>query len=120
MNKKDQRIVTKIFKYCDEIRRTHMFFDHDERLFKDEHKGFVYRNALTMPILQIGELSKNLSKEFCEQYNKVPWREIMGMRDIFAHHYGTVDYEIVWNTAVTDINELYDYLEVLVNNADEN
>jgi uncharacterized protein with HEPN domain len=39
-----------------------------------------------MPILQIGELAKNLSDEFRETNNDIPWKAIMGMRDIFAHH----------------------------------
>lgn len=27
----------------------------------------------------------------------------MRMRDIVAHHYGSLDYDIVWNTSVSDI-----------------
>lgn len=60
-----------------------------------------------MPILQIGELSKMLSVEFLNEYTKIPWKMIMRMRDIVAHHYGSLDYEIVWNTSVSDIPELY-------------
>ena len=110
MNNRDQQIVRKILMYCDEIELTHRFFNHDEELFKEPEKGFVYRNAVTMPILQIGELSKNLTKEFCTEHNKIPWREVMGMRDIFAHHYGSIDYEIVWETATAEIPVLRKYL----------
>lgn len=31
----------------------------------------------------------------------------MRMGDIVAHHYGGLDYGIVWNTSVSDIAELY-------------
>ena len=48
-----------------------------------------------------------LSEEFLVEYTKVPWKMIMRMRDIVAHHYGSLDYEIVWNTSVSDIQELY-------------
>lgn len=68
---------------------------------------FIYRNSITMPILQIGELSKMLSEEFLNAYTKIPWKMIMRMRDIVAHHYGSLDYEIVWNTSVSDIEKLY-------------
>lgn len=110
MNNRDYRIIIKIIKYCNEIDRTHDFFQHDSDLFREPDNGFVYRNAITMPILQIGELAKGLTEDFCKKYNKIPWREVMGMRDIFAHHYGIIDYDIVWETATREISELNEYL----------
>lgn len=59
-----------------------------------------------MPILQIGELAKSLSQEFRETNQNIPWREVMGMRDIFAHHYGSLDYDIAWDTSISDIPDL--------------
>ena len=38
------------------------------------------------------------------------WKAIAGMRDIFAHHYGSIDFEMTWNTSVEDIPELKAYL----------
>lgn len=73
----------------------------------NEKSGFIYRNSITMPILQIGELTKMLSEKFLNEYTKIPWKMIMRMRDIVAHHYGSLDYEIVWNTSVSDISGLY-------------
>ena len=114
MNDRDYRIIIKMLQYCDEIDRTHVFFNHDVNLFIEPDKGFVYRNAITMPILQIGELAKNFSKDFYTKYNKIPWREVMGMRDVFAHHYGTIDYDIVWETATKEIPELEEYLNKIL------
>ncbi len=67
-----------------------------------------------MPILQIGELAKMLSVEFLNEYVEIPWKLIMRMRDIVAHHYGSIDYEIVWNTSVSDIPQLYLGLEKIL------
>ena len=100
-------------KYCDEINQTHEFFHNDkEKFYSDD--GFVYRNSVTMPILQIGELSKNLSDEFRNENATIPWKSIAGMRDVFAHHYGSIDYDIVWETAVKEIPELKKYLQSLI------
>ena len=33
----------------------------------------TYRNAVTMPILQIGELANHLSEEFKQQNKQIPW-----------------------------------------------
>lgn len=101
MNQRDETIVIKIKNYCSEIKDTHDYFKRDKELFINEKLGFIYRNSITMPILQIGELSKMLSTEFVNEYTKIPWKMIMRMRDIVAHHYGSLDYEIVWNTSVS-------------------
>ncbi|GFI45375.1 hypothetical protein IMSAGC019_00686 [Lachnospiraceae bacterium] len=114
MNQKDKTILIKIMDYCLEIKDTHNFFKQNKELFTNEKNGFIYRNSITMPILQIGELSKMLSIEFLNEYTKIPWKMIMRMRDIVAHHYGSLDYEIVWNTSVSDIPELYQGIEEIL------
>ena len=115
MNQRDKTILIKIIDYCLEIKDTHDYFKQDKELFINEKHGFIYRNSITMPILQIGELSKMLSTEFLNEYTKIPWKMIMRMRDIVAHHYGSLDYEIVWNTSIVDISELYLGIEDILN-----
>lgn len=114
MNQKDKTILLKIMDYCLEIKDTHVYFKQDKELFTNEKAGFIYRNSITMPILQIGELSKMLSTEFLNEYTTIPWKMIMRMRDIVAHHYGSLDYEIVWNTSISDIPELYQGIKEIV------
>lgn len=114
MNQRDKAILVKIMEYCLEIRDTHEYFNRDKDFFMSEKSGFIYRNSITMPILQIGELSKMLSEGFLNEYTEIPWKMIMRMRDIVAHHYGSLDYEIVWNTSVSDIPELYSGIEKIL------
>lgn len=106
MKPSDKTIIKKIIDYCLQIKETHEYFNNDKNLFLNDEKGFIYRNSITMPILQIGELAKMLSEEFLSEDTNIPWRMIMRMRDIVAHHYGSLDYEIVWTTSITDINDL--------------
>ena len=114
MNERDIIIVNKIIAYCNEINDTHTYFNNDRKLFFDKEKGFVYRNSITMPILQIGELAKSLSEDFRISNKDIPWREVMGIRDIFAHHYGSLDYDMAWNTSKEDVVNLKVYLEGLI------
>ena len=58
MNSKDSLVLRKMISYCEQIRQTHSFFRDDRGLFFNETEGFVYRNSVAMPILQIGELAK--------------------------------------------------------------
>ena len=107
---RDKQIIVKILNYCEDVELTHEYFKNDKKLFFDEKDGRVYRNAVTMPILQIGELAKNLSEEFISAHNAVPWKAIMRTRDFFAHHYWDIEYDNVWNTSCEDIKGLKDYI----------
>ncbi len=49
-----------------------------------------------------------------ETHTGIPWKMIMRMRDLVAHHYGNLDYEIVWNTSVSDIPQLYHEIEEML------
>lgn len=68
-----------------------------------------------MKIFQIGELTKELDKEYKnfikETENKVPWKSIIRMRERFAHHYGDMDLEIIFNTALNDIPKLNNFIQ---------
>ena len=107
---KDRQIIIKILNYCEDIELAYGHFKNDKKLFFDVKNGRVYRNAVTMPILQIGELAKNLSEEFIAAHDSIPWKAVMRTRDFFAHHYWDVDYDSVWNTSMEDINELKNYI----------
>ena len=65
-----------------------------------------------MEIQQIGELTKDLAEEFIKETNsKIPWAQIKGMRNRFAHGYGKMDFEKIYNTAITDIPVLHKFLD---------
>ena len=106
MNSRDEVILRKMLDYCAQIERTHAFFQNDEALFLRESDGFVYRNSIAMPILQIGELAKRLSEDYIAANGTIPWRAIMGIRDVFAYHYGSVDFGELWQTSHADIDIL--------------
>ncbi len=110
MNRRDETILAKMLRYCTETSEAHRYFHDDKALFLDESRGAIYRNAVAMPILQIGELAKNLSEEFRAENKGIPWKDIIRMRDLFAHHYGAVDYEQLWDTSHGDMGALHEWL----------
>ena len=115
MNERDELIISKMADYCLQVQEAHLHFQDSRDLFFDKRKGSVYRNAVTMPILQIGELAKHLSSGFVKTNHAIKWRDIIRMRDFFAHHYSAVDYEQVWDTSHNDVQELLAYLEQSIN-----
>ena len=82
--------------------------------FKSLQSDTLYRNAVSMCILQIGELSSHLSTDFKMVYNEMPWRDIRGMRNIAAHHYGKFDVKKLWETITSDIPALSEYCEKIL------
>jgi len=94
--------------YCDEI--TEAVSKHNLTLDIIEGDA-LYKNALAMNILQIGELANILSEDFRKTHNTMPWREIKRMRDKAAHHYWKFDVNILWETVTEDIEPLKAYCE---------
>lgn len=104
----DVQILQHILNYCNEIAMTIETFGADENKFLND---FIYRNALSMPILQIGELVKHLSPTFTDNYSEISWRAIVGMRNHFAHGYQIMNFSEVWATAVDDVPTLKIFCE---------
>ena len=100
MNDRDRRIVEHILRHCEEIIETVDRFDFSKENFKRDH---VFYNACSMALFQIGELSKRISEEFKNIHTEVPWAEMRGMRNLFAHEYESADKELLWETITKDI-----------------
>jgi len=62
--------------------------------------------AILKSIEIIGEASNRISEETRMQFNNIPWREIIAMRNRLVHGYFDVDYEILWNVVERRLPEL--------------
>ncbi|HET7389096.1 MAG TPA: HepT-like ribonuclease domain-containing protein [Nocardioidaceae bacterium] len=70
------------------VARGRAAYDADETL----------RLAAEAVLHKIGEAVARLPDEFVAAHPEVPWRSMKGMRNIVAHAYEQVDYQIVWNS----------------------
>lgn len=112
MNDKDRLRMKRIIQYCEQINATIERFGDDYSLFKTD---VVYQNACCMCIVQIGEMASGLSEEAMNETKSIPWRQIRGMRNEFAHNYGHIDLEITWHTLHEDITFLYNHIQKALN-----
>ncbi len=110
MNSRDQDLILHIQRYCKEIDEAVQHFGDVESVFMSDA---VYRNAVSMPVQQIGELCKHLSNDFIESYPEIPWSQIKGMRTWFAHQYLNMDKEIIWDVLHNGIPELKAFCDSL-------
>ena len=54
----------------------------------------------------IGIAAKKLSDETRYQLNTIPWKEIIGLRNVIAHEYGELKIERIWRTVIKSVPEL--------------
>lgn len=98
MTSRDSQILTKILS---EIAVAGQLLDgvSMENFVSDERTA----RAISMTLINIGELVKNLTPELKQAHPDIPWRAISGMRDITAHKYQTLRKEDVYSTCVDDL-----------------
>jgi len=69
------------------------------------------QDAVVRNLEIIGEATKNLSVNIRKSHPKVPWKDLMGMRDKMIHHYFGINYEIVWTIAKEELAGLLPQIE---------
>ena len=84
---------------------THDYFIKDETL----------KRAFVRSLEIIGEAVKKIPKQVCEQYTKIEWNKIAGMRDKLIHHYFGVDYDLVWDIIENHIPKLKETIKLILN-----
>lgn len=114
MQSPDLQRIAHIRDYCVEIEETIARYGKSFEAFS---RDIDYQKSVSFSILQIGELSGKLSDEFKEETAKsVPWTSIRGMRNLFAHNYGSMSREIIWKTANEDISALLEFCRKILEN----
>ena len=74
--------------------------------------------ALGLAILRcveiVGEAAGRIPAAMRRRYPKIPWQQIVGMRNRLVHGYDIVDYDIVWSTVADDLPPLIIELEKIL------
>lgn len=54
----------------------------------------------------IGEAAKNIPSSFREKYQTIPWKKVVGVRNIIIHQYFRVDVNFLWAMIKNDLPPL--------------
>lgn len=74
--------------------------------FDDFMKDFKLRMSVMFNFIQVGELENKFTSDFVNKYSDINFRDIVGLRNFVVHNYSGVDYELVYDTSINDINTL--------------
>lgn len=110
--KSEQIVLKKMIRYCDEIVKILEKHHFNREEFENDME---FQFASGMCILQIGELVTKLDEDFTKRHSDIPWRQIKGLRNIYAHDYDIIDNDMIWEAITEEIPELRDKLQTIYN-----
>jgi uncharacterized protein with HEPN domain len=62
----------------------------------------------------IGEAASRVSTSFRNAHPEIPWRQIIGQRNVLIHEYGEIKQERIWKTVKENIPQLIELLKQFV------
>jgi len=64
--------------------------------FTSFKRTYIVFDAVVRNFEIIGEASKKIPNNIQEKYPEIPWRKMNGLKNLIAHEYFGVDYEMIW------------------------
>jgi uncharacterized protein with HEPN domain len=74
--------------------------NYDFQKFK---MNYLIVDAIIRNFEIIGEASKNIPNNIQEKYPEIPWKKMYGLRNLIAHEYFGIDYEMIWEIAKNNL-----------------
>ena len=62
----------------------------------------------------IGEAAGRVSASFRNAHPEIPWRQIIGQRNVLIHEYGEIKQERIWKTVIENVPLLIELLKSFV------
>ncbi len=80
--------------------------------FKNDRKTV---DAVIRNLAIIGEAGNKTSKEFQNKYPAIPWKNLIGLRNILIHDYLGVDINAVWANIQKELSPLKQQVKLAIN-----
>lgn len=106
MEHRDAFLLESIVDFCDRL----MGVLSDEGVTRENFlRNLKLQDLCSFYCLQIGEYAGSLSDSFKNNHLEIEWREIVALRHIIAHAYGSIDAGVLWDICSNDISKLRDF-----------
>lgn len=67
-----------------------------EMEFAEFKRNYLVVDAVVRNFEIIGEASKNVPENIRYKYPFIPWKKMIGLRNLITHEYFGIDYEMIW------------------------
>jgi len=114
---RNESVLQHIVQHCEKIFALQERFGKNISIFLSD---VAYYDSVFMNLMQIGELSNRLSKKFQDAHNDIPWRQIIDLRNIIVHGYGTVKANLLWKTICDDVPNLHSQILEILSKLEKN
>jgi uncharacterized protein with HEPN domain len=81
------------------------------KTYEDFLSDIQCQDAVIRRIALIGEAARRVSEETRREHPKLPWREMVSMRNLVIHEYDEIDLAVVWDTVNKSLRELMTLLD---------
>ncbi|MBQ8442358.1 MAG: DUF86 domain-containing protein [Bacteroides sp.] len=77
-------------------------------------QGMTVLDACILRIQVIGETIKSIDDKtkgsLFSLYPEIPWKKIIGLRNIISHEYANIDYDIIWSVITQHLPTLFEQI----------
>ncbi len=108
----DQRDIAYLWDMLDAARMVEQLSSGQDfaQYSKDRRTQLAIERSLEI----IGEAANKVSTSFRNAHPEIPWRQIIGQRNILIHEYGEIKQERIWKVVRENIPQLIEHLKPLV------
>jgi len=89
------------------------------REIEELNTDIQFRMALVKAVELVGESASHTSDELRAQQPQLPWKKMIGMRNVLVHNYWAIEQEEFWDAVQIHIPALITELERLIKLEDE-
>ncbi len=72
-------------------------------------------NATVRQLEIIGEAANQLTEQIQIENTSIPWRQIIGLRNMVIHEYFGIDKTLVWNVVKQNLPDLKNKIIIIIN-----
>ena len=82
--------------------------------FEDFWKNSMMYNATIRQLEIIGEAANRLSEEVYLNNPEIPWKRLIGLRNVIVHEYFGIDDLMIWNVITINIKNLKPQIKKII------
>ena len=82
--------------------------------WSDFQRDTQCQDAIIRRLEIIGEAANRVSSDKQSELSELPWRAMIGMRNLMIHRYDAIDFKIVWDTVQRDLPTIIAQIEGIV------